>query len=350
MRHVRQCIVVAACLAVGGLVIHVSCGGLSCRHKMVPPGTYAGSIAIAENVSSTSGWLGLVERPMNPAPPNVIIAFLGTDYVVGVPETDSRTLVIWTRDNGSVRTSWTWGREWYFKQMVRSRNGEYVAVCLNEELTVTGNYGGESCRVGIIGGNGGINWLEPIRFSREGVGPRAMAISDDGRMLGIVGTGGAEKVEVWNVDTGKMVWRGAPEGESAINDVAFSPDGKKLYVGGTTGWVYVYESCRGELSTRFLASKEATPVFGCRVSRIDVSADGSMVAAGTGPGGDVYVWDADSGKSIVVIATKKGTVADLAFSPDCEMIAVCGTDSNLIGVWLVRAVREVPTIGSSSER
>jgi WD40 repeat protein len=121
-----------------------------------------------------------------------------------------------------------------------------------------------------------------------------------------------------------------------MEDIAFSPDGRTLYAGGTSGWVYAYEASSGRVTMRVLASRETKPVYGYRVSKVDVSPDGTLVAAGTGPDGDVYVWDTKTGKRVVVISSKGSTVSDLAFSPDSRELVVGGGMRMALDVWRIR--------------
>jgi len=320
-------------VAVAGLAV---CGCLSCERNVGSSGVLVRTVPVSDRLLSTSGWLGLVEQPPNPAPASKACAFLGTDRVAFVPKSDTHRLTVCTRDNGTVLASWAWGPEWYLHHMARSRKGEYVVVCLSEELTLTGNYRRESCRVGVVGPKERIHWVGPIAFGQSGTSPRCTVVSDDGETFAIVGPGGSDEVQVWSTKEGKMLWRDVPKGESGMEDIAFSPDGRTLYAGGTSGWVYAYEASSGRVTMRVLASRESKPVYGYRVSKVDVSPDGTLVAAGTGPDGDVYVWDTKTGKLVVVISSKGSTVSDLAFSPDSCEIVVGGGMRMALDVWRIR--------------
>ena len=301
------------------------------KERIEGSATHVKSVPITAQTSSNSGWLGLVEPLSNRVPRSRAYAFLGKGRIVFMPENDKRKLGICAPD-GTVLATWTWGPEWYFKSLVRSRRGDHVLVCLSEELTVTNAYGRESCRIGIVGPGSELRWVKPLPLGKHGVGPRSIALSNDGHVIGIAGIGAADEVQLWSNAEDKLLWRVAPEGESGINDIVFSPNSEVLYAGGTSGWVYAYEAASGKLISKFLASRHGATAYGYRVSKVDASPDGALLAAGTGPDGDVYVWDAKTGRRICVIATQAGTITDLAFSPDSSMLATCGVNSCTVGV------------------
>ncbi len=298
---------------------------------------YMKSVPITRGFLRNSGWAGLVDQPATHAPPSRRAALLGTDRVVLVPESDVSKLIICARDTGNTLASSTWGREWYINKMARSQNGNFVLICLSEETTVTGNSRfNKSCRIGIIGIKDGLRWLTPIRFSEYGFGPTGMAVSGDGKLFGLSAIGGAPEVGLWSVKEEKALWRHKPQGESQIYDVAFSGDDKTLYAAGTSGWVRGYEVTSGKIVKKWLASKSARSVYGYRATKVAASPDGALVAAGTGPNGDVYVWDVKTGERVALIATKGSTICYLAFSPDSSMLAICGVQSKAIEIWRVR--------------
>ena len=284
-----------------GLAITVSVGCIGCDHKSAPAGRRVDSVAVTANVSSVSGWVGLVEQPAHQAPSSGISALLGTDSVVLAPDSDRSKLLVCEMDSGAILASWELGPEWFVSRMSRSRKGGFVAIYVSEELTVTGNFSLESCKIAIVGPPKDIRWVGPVRFTSEGVGSSPAIVSDDGQLVAILGIGGANELEVWSVKDNRLLWQDIPQGESALRDIAFSPDGKDIYAGGTSGWVYGYKVDSGQVAARCLASKGKTPAYGHRVSRIDVSPDGTMLAAGTGPGGDVFVFSVQTGRRVRVI-------------------------------------------------
>lgn len=141
---------------------------------------------------------------------------------------------------------------------------------------------------------------------------------------------------VLDVQQRKVAWQSTPPDEAALNDVAFSPDGKTVYAGGTNGWVYGYDVATGKQLSRWMTG--SGPKFGHRVYKVDVSPDGTLVAAGTSPDGDVYLFDPATGRQVTVVHTGAGTPTALAFSPDSNSFAMIGAGGNIkgVGIWKIR--------------
>jgi WD40 repeat protein len=114
------------------------------------------------------------------------------------------------------------------------------------------------------------------------------------------------------------------KGETVFGAVAFSPDSRWLYVGGTMGRLYRVSVETGEIEGRTYIGKSPKSRFGHRLMEIAVSPDGSVVAAGSGPKGEIYFWDAVTLERITTLWTKDGTTLGMVFSPDGTKLATYG--------------------------
>ena len=68
-----------------------------------------------------------------------------------------------------------------------------------------------------------------------------------------------------------------------------------------------------------------------------ISNDGKMLAAGTGPEGDVYVWNLEDNSPPRVLKHGLNTIMIVAFSPDAKNVVSVG--GGALKVWSVDTAR-----------
>lgn len=185
-----------------------------------------------------------------------------------------------------------------------------------------------------------------------------IAASPDGHWLAV---GSARALAIWDVQTRKLaktLWSGS------VNQIAFSPDGRWLAANAGTRFpgetLKVWDTRTWEIAGDFSFPQKGTPVFSIAFVPVDAglsalgplsrmfnfaeaneqhavwsspspvaaTADGRLLAAKSGIGGDVDVWDLHSGKKLTAIAAHKIGVSTLAFSAD--------------GKWLLSSGQETP--------
>ena len=155
----------------------------------------------------------------------------------------------------------------------------------------------------------------------------ALAFQPDGKALA---AGGYNEVTVWDPADGKLLRRIGNVARQT-QSLAYSPDGSLLAVaGGTPG-------SAGEIRLVALGTPEATLTTDtCRLlERIgDVmlatafSPDGTRLAAG-GADGTVRVYDAATGKRVLLVEQHADWVTAVAFSPDGKRLASASRDKSV---------------------
>lgn len=187
-----------------------------------------------------------------------------------------------------------------------------------------------------------------------------IAASPDGRWLAV---GSGRSLTLWDLQTrkqAKTLWNGS------VNQMVFSADGKWLAANAGTRFpgetLKVWDTRTWEIAGDFSFPQRGTPVFSIAFvppdaglaalgplsrmfnfaeatekravwsspSPVAATADGRLLAATSGIGGDVDVWDLRCGKKLTTIAAHKIGVSTLAFSAD--------------GKWLLSRGQETPVM------
>ncbi len=133
----------------------------------------------------------------------------------------------------------------------------------------------------------------------------------------------SNSVKLWDAHAGREIL--AIDTEKRVDDLAYSPDGKRLAV--AAGTVHVYDAETGEA---LLMLK------GSWANRVVFSPDGrflaSTVTIGTREVQPVVLWDAHTGESSLSLRGHTEAVIDLAFSHDGKRLATASADRSIL-VW-----------------
>lgn len=114
---------------------------------------------------------------------------------------------------------------------------------------------------------------------------------------------------------------------SNLSDAACSPDGRRMAVADAGGWVYLWDTQRGQV----LGQIAAHPGRGVR--SVVFSPDGTRIATG-GKDQTARVWDAATRAEIAVLQPHLGPIDAVCFSPDGRRLATGGVDRTL-RVWQI---------------
>jgi WD40 repeat protein len=175
-----------------------------------------------------------------------------------------------------------------------------------------------------------------VRRFRGGPALMAAALSPDGRTLVTAGIG--QPVVLWDLDTGKEVWRVDVPG-SGVDCLAFAPDGKTLAV-----------DCRDQ-TIRLLGVADGREVraFRRRPGRawcVAFSPDGRLLACG-GSEVPLRVWEAATGREVPGFRDNPDRPCSLAFAPDGKTLASAG-EERVVRFWGIPDGREQFPAGDDS--
>ncbi|MFD3548286.1 hypothetical protein ACFWUW_22245 [Streptomyces sp. NPDC058655] len=167
--------------------------------------------------------------------------------------------------------------------------------------------------------------------------PVGFTFSGDGSH--VVLADGSRSVWRWRVSPrpGPSPSAALPTGEAGLAEAAFSPDGRRLAVGGFGGDVHQWDL------TDPARPRQLPPLpgeAGRPVETLAFNRDGTALAAGTvadsvSAGGELVLWDtsdAERPRRRAVLATPTG-VASLAFSPRTAILAATGREHPVGSTW-----------------
>ena len=239
--------------------------------------------------------------------------------------------------NGSdVLREWDPPRGWFIPWAGGSANGKFIGLLMEDGVDAAGHRSGnDRARIGVIDvSKRELQWVADLNGHGSAT-VRRVVISNDGRYVAIIG---------WNNGTamidavaGKVLWSKRPAGEISSGYGAISPDGRTLYTVGSEGCVYEIDVTNGSAIKKRWASKSGRSEYAHRASSLAVSNDGKWLAAGTGPEGEVYVWNLASDRPAYIFHHGGGSIMIVAFSPDGQNVASVG--GGYLKAWSMKGMK-----------
>ncbi|KAB8141868.1 WD40 repeat domain-containing protein [Chloroflexia bacterium SDU3-3] len=170
-----------------------------------------------------------------------------------------------------------------------------------------------------------------------------LQLSPDASMLMV----GGDSVIIWDRASGRELLR-IPNAQAAkpfflADQVAFSPDGKKIAVEAYA--VFIYDIASGTFEERIGTEGEKETMLFDALS-VAFSPDGRYLVVGR-QNGQAVLWDRDLHQFVRTFQDEGDMVSDLAFSPDGRYLATAN-DLNIVTIWEVETGKRVRTITISS--
>lgn len=232
--------------------------------------------------------------------------------------------------DGQVLGEWATTPGWWVRNAGGSPNGRFIALLAEDGVYAPGyQFMHPRARVAIIDvDKRDLRWVADV----NGDGAytvRQIAVTNDGRYIAVAG---------WNNGTamvdakeGKVLWSRRPEGEISTGYAVFASDGKVLFTAGSEGCVYVIDVATGNVIAQRWATTTGKSIYAHRVSALAVSGDGEWLAAGTGPEGEVYLWNTKPGGGAQMLPHGDGSIEIVAFSPNGRSLVSVG--GGALKVW-----------------
>lgn len=258
-----------------------------------------------------------------------------TQWIADLFDEEDRCGVFYAGDvaSGKVERQWKPPHDVYINLSQASRSGKHIAAwcCPDSNSQEPQHY----VRFGLLAPDGGsFDWKASVdmeRFDTKIATIHHVVPSDDGAYIAVAGwENGLLMIDALNR---KVLWSKKPEGEIHCSAVAFAPDSKHIYAGGTSGVVYQMNTETGKIVSRWWATLSGQSEYGYRMSSVAVSPDGAFVAAGTIPEGLGFLFRADDGRRYTLRHRGATGMEVLSFSPDSTRLATYGYGSREMKIW-----------------
>jgi WD40 repeat protein len=216
-------------------------------------------------------------------------------------------------------------------------NGRFVAIGGASPTTFGGEANSNELQVYSFNGTA----LTAVTSKDYGTIIYSVAWSPDGKYLAIGGNGptGDNELQIYSFSAATLTAVTSQDYGTAIYTVAWSPDGRYLAVGGTEPAKFGVEDNTNELQIYTFDGKTLIPVisqdYGTAINSVAWSPDGKYLAiGGNGPtgGNELHVYSFNNSSLSLVTSKDYGTaIYSAAWSPDGVYLAIGGTEPAKFG-------------------
>jgi len=171
-----------------------------------------------------------------------------------------------------------------------------------------------------------------------------VTFSPDGKKFATVSTYGSPII--WDSSTGEQLFslEISPYG---LVTAAFSPDGDRLAVGDGGGTVKIWDATNGHWLQSLASKVISPPLFTWTINDIAFSPDGRRLATGS-EYGLTEIWDTKTGDLLLTLAGHTSDVTAVDFSPDGSWLATSSKDGT-ISIWDMVRGQDRLTLGGVNE-
>jgi len=150
-----------------------------------------------------------------------------------------------------------------------------------------------------------------------------VAFSPNGKQIV---SGSYDSIKLWDAETGEKLQKPFKGHESGVSSIAFSPDGRQIVSGSYDNTIRLWDAETGEQVQQPLRGHENW------VSSVAFSPDGKQIVSGSADNTTI-LWNAETGQQVQQpLRGHENWVSSVAFSPDGRKF-VSGSYDNTIRLW-----------------